>query len=515
MNALHRKFDDPMYRLALLELFAENTEEAFVLVDGNGLVVFTNPTFHRLFGWEVEELHHRKLKLHDLVHQHYSDGSARPATDCAFHDVMREKTEMEREEVWFHKDGTPVHVKTLHVPLIQNGSVVGVLTTIRDVRATFYESERRFVDVANTAPVLIWVADCQGNRVFVNQCGCEFVGANPAEDLSNKWLEFIHPEDRLKMELAQAEPSPRPWEFRLRRADGEYRWILATVAPRFIGEVERPLVADIHGFITVGIDITERREYEQTIASDEAALRRSNLDLEQFAYTASHDLQEPLRMVSNFMQLIQEHYSSALDDEGREWVGYAVEGSNRMSLLINGLLQYSRAGRGEQAAVDLQAVFDSVVDGFQMLIAENKAEVTSGKLPLVVGDASQLTNVFSNLIANAIKYRHPDRAPVISVSSSREGDYYHLKVRDNGIGIAPEHYELVFQLFKRLHSGHEYPGTGIGLTITQRVVERHGGKIWVESVLGVGTVFHFTLPATTFHPVVPAATIDQPAPIMA
>jgi signal transduction histidine kinase len=123
--------------------------------------------------------------------------------------------------------------------------------------------------------------------------------------------------------------------------------------------------------------------------------------------------------------------------------------------------------------------------------------------------------VFSNLIANAIKYRHPDRAPVISVSSSREGDYYHLKVRDNGIGIAPEHYELVFQLFKRLHSGHEYPGTGIGLTITQRVVERHGGKIWVESVLGVGTVFHFTLPATTFHPVVPAATIDQPAPIMA
>ena len=487
---MRRKIDEPMYRLALLELFAENTEEAFVLVDHQGYVVFMNPTVSRMLGWTPEDL--RRRKFHDVVHNLNADGTP---YECAFKKVLETKAPVNRtEETWYCRDGKPIRVVTTHAPLKRYDKIVGVLTTVRDNEPTFVikqalrESEHRFEDIANSAPAFLWVTDQTGICIFVNQFWTKFVGAPKDGQAKVKWLDFVHTEDRARLELLYTSlAQPGSHEFRLRRADGEYRWVLVTVAPRLVD-------GEFFGFLTIGVDITERRNYEQAIYESEIALRRSNQDLEQFAYSASHDLQEPLRMVSNFMQLVKQAYGDRLDAEGLEWMSYAVEGANRMSELINGLLQYSRAGCGKQEPVNLQAVVEEVISDLQLLVEDSEALLHVGSLPVVTGDSSQLANVFRNLISNAIKYHHPDRLPVISIDVESEPGEYVFTVSDNGIGIAPEHQSLIFQLFKRLHPVAEYPGTGIGLTITQRIVERHGGHIWVDSVLGRGSSFHFTLP---------------------
>jgi len=241
-----------------------------------------------------------------------------------------------------------------------------------------------------------------------------------------------------------------------------------------------------------------RELYERALELGDArtALERSNQELEQFAYVASHDLQEPLRMVASYCQLLERRYSSALDDEAREFIGYAVDGATRMQALINDLLTYSRVGRQDSplAPTETRRIVDFALANLSQAIEETGAEVVVGRLPSVMADASQLTRLFQNLIGNAIKFRG-DRTPEIHVDSSPDGEAARFSIRDNGIGIDPKHADRVFAIFQRLHSRQEYPGTGIGLAVCKRIVERHGGRIWLESEPGAGTTFLFTLPA--------------------
>lgn len=221
------------------------------------------------------------------------------------------------------------------------------------------------------------------------------------------------------------------------------------------------------------------------------ALAQSNIDLQQFAYIASHDLQTPLRHISSFVQLLQENYKDKLSSEATTWIEFTVDGVEQMQTLIRDLLTFARVESRSRPfdAVDLNDVFDSVVDVF----AEENATITRDTLPVVAGDSSQLVHLLQNLVGNGIKYRSGETAQV-HVSAERGDDAWLISVRDNGIGIDPKHNERIFEIFRRLHTSQEYPGTGIGLAVCRRILARHGGRIWVESSLGDGATFYFTLP---------------------
>jgi chemotaxis family two-component system sensor kinase Cph1 len=238
-----------------------------------------------------------------------------------------------------------------------------------------------------------------------------------------------------------------------------------------------------------------RRQAEEDLARKVEELARSNADLEQFAYIASHDLQEPLRMVAAYTQLLAERCRGRLDENADKFIGYACEGSLRMQALIQDLLAYSREGRSGAARgrVDCDAVIEEVLLSLGPAIRESSAVVTRTALPVVWADRSQMTQVFQNLIGNAIKFRGKE-PPVISVQAEKAGHEWLFSVSDNGIGIAPEYAQDIFVVFQRLHSRTEYPGNGIGLAICKKIIERNGGRIWVEAQAGPGSIFKFTLP---------------------
>jgi PAS domain S-box-containing protein len=279
----------------------------------------------------------------------------------------------------------------------------------------------------------------------------------------------------------------------LRRSDGSVRWLSVSTRAVDAG-------ADAPAPYTVVVsfaDVTEERE-----ASD--ALERSNAELQQFAYIASHDLSEPLRMVSSYLQLLRRRYKGQLDGEADEFIDYAVDGATRMRGLIEALLSYSRAGRGnDPAPVDLGSVASDVLRTLARSIVASSAQVELGRLPCVMGDRVQLEQLLQNLVSNALKFRDGGRARVWVRAEPAATGMVQVSVADAGIGIDAAHRERVFKMFQRLHDREAYEGTGIGLAICRKIVERHGGRIWVEERDGGGTVFRFTLP--------PAAAEQEPA----
>ena len=245
-------------------------------------------------------------------------------------------------------------------------------------------------------------------------------------------------------------------------------------------------------------EIADRTHAEDELRTKTTELARSNSELEQFAYVASHDLQEPLRMVSTYVQLFDKRFKGTIGDEKADkYIAYAVEGAKRMQALIGGLLSYSRVGAGHHAAirVDLNDTLDLALENLSQGLLETGALITRDLLPTITGEPIQLAQVFQNLVANANKFHRADVKPHIHVSAARQGIDWVVSVKDNGIGIEPEFFDRIFVIFQRLHTRTEFPGTGIGLSICKKVVERHGGRIWIESEPGAGTSFCFSLPA--------------------
>lgn len=242
-------------------------------------------------------------------------------------------------------------------------------------------------------------------------------------------------------------------------------------------------------------DITARKESELQLNNAIRKLSRSNRELEQFAYLASHDLQEPIRMIVSYLQLLEKRYADKLDDTAREFMHFAVNGASRMRVLIDDLLTLSRVHvEGKPFdPVDCNEVMDNAVSNLAKIIAESHARIEIGEMPSLRADRMQLTQLFQNLIGNAIKFRA--EAPlVVSINALHESDAWHFIIHDNGIGVDPQYKERVFVIFQRLHGSGEYPGTGIGLALCKKIVERSGGKIWLESEAGKGASVHVTLP---------------------
>jgi light-regulated signal transduction histidine kinase (bacteriophytochrome) len=241
--------------------------------------------------------------------------------------------------------------------------------------------------------------------------------------------------------------------------------------------------------------MTERSRQEEALREANAALTRSNADLQQFAYSASHDLQEPLRMVSTYSELLKRDFGSKLGESGDEYIGYTIQGALRMEQLLKDLRAFTLASTSSldsTVETDAEVSLDKAIANLEAVVQENSASISRTELPRVRIAPVQLEQLFQNLIANAIRYRRAE-VPQIHVSYERQGKEFLFSVKDNGIGIDPQYKEQIFELFKRLHSSARYPGAGLGLAICQRIVERAGGRIWVESELGRGSTFFFTL----------------------
>jgi len=355
------------------------------------------------------------------------------------------------------------------------------------------ESERKFRDLYDHAPLGYHEYNREGYITNVNRTDLEMLGYTAEEMIGRPIWKLNVNEDTVREQvmarLAGTQPPGKELERIYRRKDG-------TTFPALI---EDRLILDEKGCIK-GIrctiqDITERKGVEKALKKKTEELARSNEDLEQFAYVASHDLQEPLRMVTSYVQLLARRYEGKLDSDADEFIGFATDGAVRMRKLINDLLTYSRVGTQgkELSPTDSEAVLAQSVNDLKVAVEENAALVTHDPLPTVMADRSQLGQLFQNLIGNAIKFQG-NEPPRVHISASRNGNGWTFSVRDNGIGIAAEYSERIFIIFQRLHSRQEYAGTGIGLAICKKIVERHGGRIWVESEVGKGTTFCFTLP---------------------
>jgi PAS domain S-box-containing protein len=395
----------------------------------------------------------------------------------------------------------------------EHGAIGGVSFIARDIterkraERAMREVQEGFRRAFEDAPIGVAMIGVGGDEsatlMQVNRSMCEITGYAAHELLSMNLGEITHPDDAeteapLARQLLAGEIPNYRLEKRYLRKDGAVVWVMHSAST----------VHDTTGRLLFGIaqveDITERKRAEEGLAHANAELEvraqeleRSNLDLQQFAYAASHDLSEPLRMVSSYVQLLAKRYGDKLDSDAEEFIGFALDGVVRMQALIDGLLMYSRAGTTDYATdpVDCNEIMDATLLMLKTAIAERDAEVTYDPLPTVTGDANQLAQLLQNLVGNATKFVE-EGPPRVHVSAEREGPEWHFRVTDNGIGIDPAHVERIFNVFQRLHGRGEYPGSGIGLAICKRIVERHGGRIWVESEPGHGSTFNFTIPVS-------------------
>jgi PAS domain S-box-containing protein len=275
------------------------------------------------------------------------------------------------------------------------------------------------------------------------------------------------------------------------RKDGREMHVSVSVSP------VKDAAGSVIGASAIAHDITDRKKAEEALARRTEELARSNAELEQFASVASHDLQEPLRTVANFAQFLQERYKGKLDAKADEFIDFMVDGVTRMQEMIDDLLAYSRVGSGgkEFVPADCAAALEQALKNLHVAVEESGAQVTHDPLPIVKCDRAQIMQVFQNLVGNSIKFRS-GQPPRIHVGVERGPSEWVFSVKDNGIGIDPQYADRVFEIFQRLHTRQECPGTGIGLTIAKKIVERHGGRIWVESKLHQGATFFFTLPVS-------------------
>ena len=387
------------------------------------------------------------------------------------------------------------------------GRVTGGVAVTMDITARrlaekkLQQSEALYRSIGESIDYGVWVCDPDGRNTYASESFLRMAGITQEQCSNFGWGDVLHLDDADRTIAAWQEcvRTGGIWdiEHRVRGADGQWHDVLARGVP------VRDEQGEITGWVGINLDISRRKRAENNLRENEERLRgmveelaRSNKELEQFAYVASHDLQEPLRMVTAFTGLLADRYRDRLDARADEYIAYALEGATRMQKLIDDLLAYSRLG-GTTVGLPVTNAAEALRNALTNLeesLAATGAEVTADPLPTVAADATLLAQVFQNLIGNSVKYRRTDVVLEIHVGAERRQGEWLLSVRDNGIGIDPQYFDRIFEIFQRLHSRKEYPGTGVGLAICRKVVERHGGRIWVESRLGQGSTFSFTIP---------------------
>jgi PAS domain S-box-containing protein len=364
--------------------------------------------------------------------------------------------------------------------------MAAIARDVRELKRKDEELRRMAFFVESVQDYAIYFLDPLGRIQSWNE-GAEHVKGYKAEEILGRSFSIFYTPEELQfgkpdqlMERAAQDGRAEDEGWRV-RGDGSRFWAESTLTAL------RNDQGELQGFVKITRDVTQRRRIEE--------LMRSNQELEQFAYVASHDLQEPLRMVASYVQLLARKYEDRLDADAKTYIEQAVDGAKRMQALINDLLAYSRVGNQPRVfeKVDFEMVLQDALRNLESTVRENKAQVTYDHLPVLVGDHHQFLQLLQNLLSNAMKFKGVE-PPKIHVSAVEKDHEWLFSVKDNGIGVDPQYVEKIFEVFKRLHTRYEYPGTGIGLAICRKVVNRHGGRIWMESKGGEGATVHWTLP---------------------
>jgi len=489
--------------------------DLLILARPNGRIVMTNQAVTKALGFREKELIHTQLTtiMSGDVIRSFSE-------EAEIHDGVQIGARSEGttgidhlEATLIARDGTKIPASVaISILKEKDGIQAGYVVIARDVTSqkqaeeALKKSEEKYRTILENIEDAYYEVDIACNFTFFNDSLCKILGYSKDElmGVNNRQHTDKENDKMIYQAFNKVYRTGKPnigTQYEIIRKDGTRRQVEASASLMKDAE-DKPI-----GFRGIIRDITQRKQAEEELKGYAAELERSNQELEQFAYIASHDLQEPLRMVASYTQLLARRYRGKLDSDADEFIAYAVDGATRMQGLINDLLTYSRIGtKGKDfEPTDCEAVFDRTLDNLQKAVEESGAKISHDPLPTVMADGMQLGQLFQNLIGNAIKFRSEEH-PSIHVSCERIEESaigngqsamnkgWIFSVRDNGIGIDPEFTGRIFIIFQRLHKRGEYPGTGIGLAVCKKIVERHGGRIWVESDPGKGSTFYFTIP---------------------
>ena len=475
----------------LLAAIVDSSDDAIISKDLNGVITSWNKSAERLFGYSPREAIGKTVA--DLL----IPEDRRDEEPNILARLRRGERVDHFETVRRRKDGTLLDISLTISPVKDStGTTIGASKIARDITPrkqaedALRSSEERLRLAQQAAKIGVFEWDIQSGVNTWSRELEELYGLLPGTfaKTQSAWEDLVHPADRsdalARVQQAFQTDTPGEAEWRVIWPDGSVHWL----AGRF--QVYRDAAGEPLRLSGVNFEITERKRIEHE-------LRRANTDLEQFAFSASHDLQEPLRTVNIYSELLAKRYGDSLDGDAQKFIGYLRGAATRMEALVRDLLAYSLVTRMEnrEDVADAQAALQVVLSNLSGAISEAAVEVTSGPLPSLAIHETHLQQIFQNLIGNAIKYRSPDRRLVVNIQAERQNEHWTFSVSDNGIGIAKEYWQTIFGLFKRLHTADEYSGTGIGLAICKRIVERYHGQIWVESEPGRGSAFRFTLPA--------------------
>lgn len=518
--------------------------DAVIAVDDKNHVTYWNKGAEELYGFKSREVQGKEF--FDIVKYRWLNVADRKNA------YQRLKTigKWHGENLSTKKNGEEIYVESsIHSFKDDNGNYIGTISVIHDltepvhIRQALEKNYNRLQEAQRIGHIGNWEWDIQSNVITLSEGLYQIYGIDSCNLVKyDTILNMILPEDQTivndNLEKALRDCNPFKYEIKIRRQDGDIRIISCS------GEVITDFAGHPLNIICVEQDITERKEIEYALgeAKNELEstvkrrtrelkeangrlqneleerkitenklkksqknlkslideLKRSNEELQQFAYVSSHDLQEPLRTITSFTQLIERRYKDKLDPDADEFIEYIVDAAKRMQTLINDLLNYSRvATRGKEFELtSTEEILKHTKSNLYAAINENNAEITHENLPKIIADKRQMIQLFQNLIGNAIKFRKPEITPKIHIKARKDENKneYIFSVQDNGIGMEPQYAERIFIIFQRLHTMEEYEGTGIGLAVSKRIIERHGGQIWVESKPSAGSIFYFTLP---------------------